>query len=670
MNLFISKVTMKKVFLIILFFTLFNYVYAQQSKVDSLKHVLSETKVDTVKLSTLIALTSSYLGLYPDTAMMYGKQGLELADKINHKKGKLNVITNLGIAYIYLSMPDSAIFLWQEGLKEAEKAGYYKKQADLANNLAIVYSVQNNFEKSSEYLKQTIQIADKIAYNSRKYSALNTLAVNYRNKSAYNIALDYFYQIIQNDSIGKELQADVLNNIAIVLAKQKKYKQSNEYFIRAADAYKDLNNINRELIANINLAQNYIDTKHYDEAEKLVNKIMSTAKKNHLPFIQEAFYKKGIIEHQQKRYKGALNYYQEALKLAEQKNNTLSVFIYSLALSELNTDMSNFISAKKYLDKAQRIIPILKDKSLFRDFYKIGSGYYEKKGEYKPALNYYKHFKAMSDSLSDVIKNEQSEALFIAYETQKKEQKIKLQEKQNQIQKAEIEKQKAIIWMIVSFAVIFLIAIIAFIVYRNQKQKQEILKLKIEAQENIKKEIAGELHSGVGSELTATILQLENKLGKSPEVEHIKNIYRHIRSASHLLSLPDFVLSTIEDEINNMVTNFKTDSLEIETGIYSKKGWNDIPPFIQQNIYRIVQELFTNSFKHADAANIFMQLIRHDDYINLMYEDDGKGYNPEEIKSSHGYKNEIIGRTQVLKGTLSDESKKGVGTILNFKFPV
>lgn len=663
---------MKKTFTLILFsFLFFQISYSQKTNIDSLKNELAKTNIDTVKLSNFIALSNAYLGLYPDTAVIFGKQGLELANKINHIQGKLNILTNLGIAYIYLSMPDTAIRLWEKGLKEAEKVNNLKKQADFANNLAIVYSMLDNFEKSSEYLKQTVEIADKIGYNSRKYSALNTLALNFKNKSVFNIALKYFYQIIDNDSINTEMRANVHNNIAIILGIQKKYRQSNEYFKRAIEGYKSINNLNRELLAESNIVQNYIDTKQYDNAEKLLDKTILIAESNNLKYLlQTLVYKKGVIKYKQHNYKAALRYYSKALLLAEQINKPVNIFRMFLALSRINSKINNFQEAKRYLNKAQKLSKEIKDKVLIRDFYENYADYYEESKLYKQALNYYKQFKSVSDSLSDAIKNEQAEALLVAYETQKKEQKIKLQEKQNQIQKAQIEKQQILIWLIALGAAILILLILLYIFYRSQKQKQEILKLKIEAQENIKKEIAGELHSGVGSELTATILQLENKLGKSPEVENIKNIYRHIRTASHLLALPDFVVSTIEDEINNMVTNFKTDNLEIETGIYSKKGWNDITPFVQQNIYRIVQELFTNSFKHADATNISMQLIRHEDYINLMYEDNGKGYNPDSIKSNHGYKNEILGRTDVLKGTLSDESKIGEGAILNFKFPI
>jgi signal transduction histidine kinase len=162
---------------------------------------------------------------------------------------------------------------------------------------------------------------------------------------------------------------------------------------------------------------------------------------------------------------------------------------------------------------------------------------------------------------------------------------------------------------------------------------------------------------------------LKEKIGDTRETQTIANIYNHIRRASHLLSLPDFIATTLEDEINSLVSNFRTiDNLNIETGIYSKNGWKDVSPLIQRRIYSIVRELFLNSMKHSEAKNISVQIVKHDKYITLTYEDDGKGYNPEQIKESKGYK-DIKELVRALDADVIDDSRENEGVILTFKIP-
>lgn len=119
-----------------------------------------------------------------------------------------------------------------------------------------------------------------------------------------------------------------------------------------------------------------------------------------------------------------------------------------------------------------------------------------------------------------------------------------------------------------------------------------------------------------------------------------------------------------------MVNNLKTPNLEVKYEVYSKEGWNDVSPFIQQNIYRIVQELFTNSLKHSKATLIDIQISKISNQVNLVFEDNGVGYNPDNIKNRHGYSSEILERTKALNGTLSDDSRIDNGASLVFNYPV
>jgi signal transduction histidine kinase len=88
-------------------------------------------------------------------------------------------------------------------------------------------------------------------------------------------------------------------------------------------------------------------------------------------------------------------------------------------------------------------------------------------------------------------------------------------------------------------------------------------------------------------------------------------------------------------------------------------------------IYRIIQELLNNILKHAAATEAFVQLIREDSRLNVVVEDNGRGFEaslPENNKGA-GWAN-IRSRVEYLKGQLDVHSEPGKGTLVNIEFNV
>ncbi|MRX73570.1 histidine kinase [Bacillus lacus] len=83
----------------------------------------------------------------------------------------------------------------------------------------------------------------------------------------------------------------------------------------------------------------------------------------------------------------------------------------------------------------------------------------------------------------------------------------------------------------------------------------------------------------------------------------------------------------------------------------------------QLNLYRIVQELLNNAYKHSHAQDVLIMLVCIKDKIVLHYEDDGVGYDQENIS----FNTETMGlsgiseRVKALKGTMVIETSVGSG---------
>ena len=88
-------------------------------------------------------------------------------------------------------------------------------------------------------------------------------------------------------------------------------------------------------------------------------------------------------------------------------------------------------------------------------------------------------------------------------------------------------------------------------------------------------------------------------------------------------------------------------------------------------IYRIVQELLNNILKHAAATEALVQLIREDDRLSIVVEDNGKGFDTALLKNNKGAGlTSIRSRVDYLKGQLDIHSEAGKGTLVNIEFNI
>lgn len=109
---------------------------------------------------------------------------------------------------------------------------------------------------------------------------------------------------------------------------------------------------------------------------------------------------------------------------------------------------------------------------------------------------------------------------------------------------------------------------------------------------------------------------------------------------------------------------------------YQATGLQDqqIPPFIAITVYRVVQEALGNILKHANARNVSIILDSRPDYILVIIEDDGCGFEVERVWKEHGQRHlGLLGmkeRTKLAKGSFHIESEIGSGTTVYVRIPI
>ena len=275
-------------------------------------------------------------------------------------------------------------------------------------------------------------------------------------------------------------------------------------------------------------------------------------------------------------------------------------------------------------------------------------------------------------------------------------------EKQRLEEKSAKEKsQKTNLILILS---IFLGSIIAFLIFRNTKRKQRIaeqekeleiqktttllkeqeittINAMIEGQEKERLRLAGDLHDNLGGTLAAVKMHIGNlqaNLSKSDNPQGlldkantlISEAYKDVRSIAHErnsgVMAKEGLLPAIE-KLASKVSSSNGLSIEVQDfGLEDR-----LSNHIEITIFRIVQELITNIIKHAQATEATISLTQHDSELNIMVEDNGKGFKVGKLEDKDGMGlGSIERRVEHLEGTMEVDSSIGKGTNIIIDIPL
>lgn len=213
----------------------------------------------------------------------------------------------------------------------------------------------------------------------------------------------------------------------------------------------------------------------------------------------------------------------------------------------------------------------------------------------------------------------------------------------------------------------------------NQKQ-YEVKRALLMGEEQERKRIATELHDGMGSmlstlKLNAETIEFEEKQLSEKEriayrnvIELIDKACVELRNISHNMiptGMEQFgliqSLNSIIKNINNTgKTNFNLDSYNLNNRFNSE---------LELSLYRIALELINNIIRHSQAKNATIQLIKNDDNITLIVEDDGVGFDINTIVEGMGLHN-IKSRVDVFNGKFTIDTQPNRGSTFIIEIPI
>ena len=108
--------------------------------------------------------------------------------------------------------------------------------------------------------------------------------------------------------------------------------------------------------------------------------------------------------------------------------------------------------------------------------------------------------------------------------------------------------------------------------------------------------------------------------------------------------------------------------MEVGFHPHPEKEINGLNEKVQMELFKIIQELMTNTIKHAEASKVDIHLSLIEDELSLLFEDDGKGFSSSEVSDGIGFSN-LKNRVTELSGALNIDSAKNRGTVISIIVP-
>ncbi len=545
----------------------------------------------------------------------WGKLALNaLKDEKGLERRLGSLCTDISTGYINVDKLDSALYFCQKSESYYVQAGENENLWKPNFNKYRVYLALKNYKKADFYLNKCYSYVKDSPNRMNKGFVLHSLLIALKTRGDKKIFEQYLKEYIQFKKQGKGLN-------------DMRHLGMDDYFSDAKDAKETLERVIQAMIRDsikedkisyrgLILTELYEKDKEFEKAEKLYLDLLRLPsipqeRKNYYKNLYILYKKKGDKE---KAYKAIEDY------IAVQDSSYQQIFDGKIADYEVK-----YQTQEKEKEILRKNLELIKVRNRQRNLVGLA-----------------------------VFAIVLAGGMFYFYQRRLKYQR-EMKEKDMQIQRQKIAELE-------------------------QKNKLLALNSMIEGQESERLRIAQDLHDGLGGLLT-TVKAHFNAIER--EIANIKNmnVYEktnqlideacaEVRRIAHDMVPHSLKMNGLQGVLSDIQQSVKSRGVACDVEIHHL----DESILGEQKavmIYRIVQEVVNNAMKHANASHLLIQLIGHDHGLNVMIEDNGKGFDINSLIGGKGMGlKSIESRVKYLEGTLNIDSAPSQGTTINIEIPI
>jgi signal transduction histidine kinase len=632
---------------------------------DSLLKKLAASSNDSAKGITLLEIGESIEQATPEKSMDYYRQALSLGKQIKNNRVILSSYHDIGVCYINLNKMDSAINAFETAIPFTRLLNDTLREARLLGNIGNAYLHKKDRVTAIEYYLKSARLWETCA--DQNYLPL------------------------------------VYSNINGLLDEQKEHNKAVEYGSKAVALAQKLGDEYSEVVGLVNLAATYGYLGQHEKQYELLNKALPLSKETKdLDQIATVYHIMGDYFFKKENFSSSVDNYLESYTYVKQMGNKYHLCTISTALAQVYYKLNQNGKALQYILQAEKTANEVGTRTDLKEIYKTRAEIEQQAGNYKLASEYFLKTLTVSDSLFKSETSEKIAEVEAQYQNEKKQKEIVQLEKDKQIQSLSIKQKSTLNYFLIGSLVALLI--VGFLLYRNLRHRQQLAKQQdelqqqrirelekdkqlvavdslLKGQEEERSRLAKDLHDGLGGLLSGVKFSLSNmkdNLVITPDnmavfersLDMINTSIIELRRVAHNM-MPEMLTKFGLDEALKEYCNTINATKLIMVKYQSHGMTARIDKSVEIIIYRIIQELLNNTMKHAAATEAFVQLIREANRLNIVVEDNGKGFDatlPENNKGA-GFAN-IRSRVGYLKGQVDIHSEQGKGTLVNVEFNI
>lgn len=330
-------------------------------------------------------------------ALTHYSDAYELALKHKHHTDQIFLAAQIGNCKDLMGELNSALEWYSKALNLSYQME--SKPSNLSyihNNLGNLYLKIGSFSKSLEHYQAALDLKLESNDEAGIANALLNFSIYYLRTGNYKRTLEYQRQALQiRQKLGDQnLIASSYSSISVTYRHLEDYTKAFDYIHKALTIYQQQGNKSKIASSYNNLGVLYLFTNDLQRAKE---------------------------------------YYLKSYELKKDSSDVQSKLSSLTNLLDISLKLNQLSEAANYLNQARNLQGKSQFYELNRTLHKLSSEYYERTRNYKMALECYKLYHALSDSLASEQKSKLLSEMEVKYEVQDKERNIELLTKNNEL---------------------------------------------------------------------------------------------------------------------------------------------------------------------------------------------------------------------------------------------
>jgi len=269
----------------------YEFSYAQNQTIDSLKRVVAASKIDTAKVNAYNVLANQFREIHPDSVLFYANKATILSKKNQYEFGIASALMNFGNAQIlksdypkarnYFEQAQSKFEKLQSGQSEIGKPQLQNGLARAHASLGVVHSEENNYPIAIDHYLKALKIYQQLGQKQPISKLYNNIGIVYKSQRNLGKALEYLQRALKLQQLNGEQTVPVtMTNIGAVYFEQQNDVKAFEYYTKALKSFSTVENTRGFALLKTYLGDYYKQKKafsdaisSYNESQDLYSKI-------------------------------------------------------------------------------------------------------------------------------------------------------------------------------------------------------------------------------------------------------------------------------------------------------------------------------------------------------------------------------------------------------------